>query len=128
MNKPLPLALAAACIYAVLAAIFIWHGASLTRQYHGFGSDPYESAWFLAWWPYAITHHLDPFFTKLIWYPYGASTLWITSVPLLAILFWPVTALGGPVLSYNLLMISAPPMPISARAVMSAPTDEVVAA
>jgi hypothetical protein len=110
MTRPLPQALAALLLYAALAALLIWHGASLTGQYSGFGADPYDGSWFLAWWPYAISHHLDPFFTRLIWYPYGVSTLWITSVPLLAVLAWPVTALAGPVLSYNLLMLTAPPL------------------
>ena len=112
MNRSSPRvqSLLALALYAVYGWAVIVHGASLTHQLSGMGSDPHDSPWFLAWWPYALTHHLDPFFTRLIWYPYGVSTLWITSVPLLALLFWPVTALAGPVLSYNLLIITAPPM------------------
>lgn len=86
------------------------HGASLTREISGTGSDPFDSVWFLSWWPYALTHHLDPFFTRLIWYPTGVSLLWVTSVPLLALLSWPITASFGPVLSYNLLIVTAPPL------------------
>lgn len=108
MTKAIPQALAALTLYAVLAALIMWHGASLTHQLSGAGSDPYDSTWFLAWWPYAATHHLDPFFTHLIWYPSGVSLLWITSVPLLSLLGWPVTALFGSVVTYNLLIITAP--------------------
>lgn len=86
----------------------MWHGASLTHELSGRGSDPYDSPWFLAWWPYAITHHIDPFFTRLIWYPVGVSLLWVTSVPLLSLLLWPVTVTCGAVLSYNLLIVTAP--------------------
>lgn len=101
-------ALAALLIYSLLAALLMVHGASLTHELSGAGSDPYDSSWFLTWWPYALTHHLDPFFTKLIWYPIGASLLWVTSVPLLSLLCWPLTAAFGPALTYNLLIVTAP--------------------
>ncbi len=107
-NPQSPRPLWALAIYLLLAAVFIWHGASLTHELSGEGADPYDSPWFLAWWPYALTHHLNPFFTRLVWYPTGVSLLWVTSVPLLAILGWPVTAWGGPVLTYNLYMLAAP--------------------
>ncbi len=101
-------ALAALLLYSLLASVLMLHGASLTHELSGAGSDPYESAWFLAWWPYALTHHIDPFFTRLIWYPIGASLLWVTSVPLLALLGWPLTSAFGPVLTYNLLIVTSP--------------------
>jgi hypothetical protein len=106
--KALPLAAAALLVYVLLSALFIWHGASLTHELSGIGSDPFDSTWFLAWWPYALTHHIDPFFTRLIWYPIGVSLLWVTSVPLLSLLGWPVTAAFGPVVTYNLLIVTAP--------------------
>jgi hypothetical protein len=101
-------ALGALLVYSLLAAALMWHGASLTHQLSGAGSDAYESTWFLAWWPYALTHHVDPFFTKLIWYPIGASLLWVTSVPLFSLLGWPITAAFGPVFTYNLLIVTSP--------------------
>lgn len=108
MSKAIPQAIAALVLYAVIAALVMVHGASLTHQLSGTGSDPYDSAWFLAWWPYALTHHLDPFFTRLIWYPSGVSLLWVTAVPLLSLLGWPITAVWGPVVTYNLLIITSP--------------------
>ena len=98
----------ALALYACLSAILIWHGASLTHQLSGAGSDPYAFVWFLAWWPHAFTHGLNPFFTKLIWYPSGVLLFWVTSIPLLSLLAWPVTALAGPVVTCNLLIITAP--------------------
>lgn len=108
MSKAIPQALAALAVYAVLSAIVMVHGASLTHELSGAGSDPYDSPWFLAWWPYALTHHLDPFFTKLIWYPSGVSLLWVTAVPLLSLLGWPITAAWGPALTYNLFIVTSP--------------------
>lgn len=99
---------AAFAVYTLLAALLLWHGASLTHQLSGAGGDPLDSPWFLAWWPYALTHHLNPFFTKVIWYPCGVSLLWITSVPLLAMLAAPLTLMAGPVLVYNLYVLTAP--------------------
>lgn len=98
----------ALAIYTMLGALLLWHGASLTHQLSGAGADPWDSPWFLSWWPYALTHHLDPFFTNLIWYPSGVSLLWVTSVPLLAVLAAPLTLAAGPVLAYNLYALTAP--------------------
>ena len=99
---------AALALYVLLSAVLIWHGASLTHQLSGAGSDPYDSVLFLDWWPYALTHGLNPFFTKLLWYPSGVSMLWVTSVPLLSLLGWPITASLGPVVTYNVIIITSP--------------------
>ncbi len=95
-------------LYAALSIGFIDHGVSITHHIAGQGSDPYAFVWFLAWWPWALTHHVNPFFTTLVWQPVGVSLCWITSVPFLAILGWPITALVGPVVTYNLYIILAP--------------------
>lgn len=100
--------LGALATYCLLSVTLVWQGASLTSQLSGFGSDPYDSPWFLAWWPYAVTHHLNPFFTKLVWYPIGVSLLWVTSIPLLAFLGWPLTASLGAPFTYNFYVLLAP--------------------
>ena len=64
---------AALALYALLAAIFIDHGESLTRNISGHGDDPLSFVWFLDWWPWAITHHIDPLFTNLLWQPAGLA-------------------------------------------------------
>jgi len=101
-------AFAAFLLYSLLAALLMVHGASLTHQLSGTGSDPFDSPWFLAWWPYALTHHLNPFYTKLIWFPSGVSLLWITAVPLLSLLGWPITAAYGAAVTYNLFIVTSP--------------------
>ncbi len=56
-------------IYQALA--ILWFGtpvlSDFTHTYIGKpGADPGTHMWFLAWWPYAIVHHLDPFITKVV--------------------------------------------------------------
>lgn len=98
----------AVLLYAATAFICLDHGASLTRNIATAGADPYNFIWFLKWWPWAIGHHVDPFHTDLVWHPAGIYTLWFASIPFLAALMLPATLLGGPVLSYNLLVILGP--------------------
>jgi len=98
----------ALCAYTLISCLFVDHGVSITRNLSGEGSDPYDSPWFLAWWPWAMTHHQNLLFTHLVWQPLGVSLLWITSIPALAILGWPITALWGPGVTYNVLVILAP--------------------
>jgi len=98
----------AVLVYAATACICLDHGASLTRNIAAPGADAYIFIWFLKWWPWAISHHLNPFHTNLVWQPQGIYTLWLTSVPLLAVLMLPATLLGGPVLSFNLLVMLGP--------------------
>ena len=80
----------------------------------GPGGDPVQFIWFLSWWPYALSHGLDPFQTHAIWSPSGVNLLWVTSVPGLSLLIWPLLHLAGPIASYNILMTLAPVLSASA--------------
>lgn len=60
--------------------------------------------WFLAYLPYALTHGAALFHTHLIDYPVGVNLADNTSVPVLGLLGWPVTAALGPVATFNLLL------------------------
>ena len=66
-------------------------------------TDPYGAVWFLTWTPFAITHGHTAFVTDYVNYPMGTNMMWQTWMPALAILLWPVTALGGAVLTDNLI-------------------------
>jgi hypothetical protein len=68
------------------------------------GADPFQMAWFLAWFPYAVTHGLNIFHTNLFDYPAGVNLADNTAVPLLGLLAWPITATLGPVASFNFLI------------------------
>ena len=71
------------------------------RDLIGYGHDPDQFVWMLAWWPHAILDGANPFVTHAVWWPQGTNLAWDTSIPGLALLAAPVTLLGGPVLAYN---------------------------
>ena len=98
--------LGALVLYAVLAIVIFdplspWTGDYLSRA--GIG-DPAQMVWFLAYTPHALVHGLNPFWTNLVNYPTGINLADNTSVPLLGLLAWPMTATLGPVSALNLLL------------------------
>jgi hypothetical protein len=101
-------ALLALLAYSVLSWLLLSQGAGLTTHVLGFGADPGLIMWFLAWWPWALTHHALALHTTLVWQPIGLNLAWTTSVPLLALLAAPVTLTAGPLAAFNLLTIAAP--------------------
>jgi hypothetical protein len=72
--------------------------------------DAAQSSWFLQWVPYAISHGHNPFFTQWINVPYGASLTQNTLMPLLGLIAAPITAIAGPVASFNVLAWLAFPL------------------
>jgi hypothetical protein len=68
------------------------------------GSDPFQMTWFLSWVPFALTHGQSLFHTNYIDYPTGVNLADNTSVPLLGVLGWPLTATLGPVAAFNFLV------------------------
>ena len=68
------------------------------------GSDPYQMVWFLAWVPYALGHGVALFHTNFLDYPTGINLADNTTVPLLGVLGWPITATLGPVATFNFLV------------------------
>jgi hypothetical protein len=110
--KRLPSALLALAIYQLIAVL--WFGVSVlgdfSHTYIGLqGSfDPGAHMWFLAWWPYAVSQHLNPFITKIVWAPSGFNLTWATSIPLPALIAAPITRVWGPVVTWNVLCLAAP--------------------
>jgi hypothetical protein len=76
--------------------------------------DPNFYTWSLRWWPYAISHGLNPLHTTEIGAPHDTSLAWVTSIPPLAVLALPVTVTAGPIAAFNLL--AAISLPVSAWA------------
>jgi len=74
----------------------------------GLFTDPQVFIWSFEWWPHAILHGENPFYTHAIWAPDGFNLAWATTVPGLAIAFAPVTLAFGPILSYNAACILMP--------------------
>ena len=82
-------------------------GFNLTHGYIGlYIHDQIQFIWTLYWWPYAISHHINPFFSTFIWHPYGTDlSIAPASVPGASFIALPITLVFGPVASYNILII-----------------------
>ncbi len=82
--------------------------SKLTTNVFMLGGDPESFIWYLGWWPFALTHHLNPLYSSAVWSPSGINLTWATSIPTLSLLCWPATSLLGPTFSWNLLNLLAP--------------------
>ena len=105
--------LAAFLLYVFVdAAIWGWHVLGrLGSSYVGFGhADATLYSWVLTWWPYAISHGLNPLFTRMAWAPGGADMAWVTCLPGPGLAMAPVTVTVGPIVSSNILALLAPPL------------------
>ncbi|HEX6492035.1 MAG TPA: hypothetical protein VF112_00915 [Candidatus Dormibacteraeota bacterium] len=94
--------------YAALAVALLsstWFAGE--SRWVGVETDPPLFMWYLRWTPYALTHGHTPLLTTHLQYPQGANLMWNTSIVVPALLLWPVTALLGPVTSYNVLATGA---------------------
>jgi hypothetical protein len=103
-------ALGAFLLYLAVSFLFFGRGlvGHFSTWYIGRGPDSPAFIWYLAWWAYAATHHVDPFLTKLLFAPVGVNLAWATTVPLAGWLSAPITCAFGPVVTYNVLSLLAP--------------------
>ena len=85
------------------------------RQYW---TDPQFYAWSMRWWPYAVSHGINPLYSNQIGAPQGYDLAWASTTPSVDLLMWPVTAAFGVLVSYNFVLLLVPP--ISAWAAFAA--------
>lgn len=102
-------------IYMLLSLIYFSHGYSPSSLFMPSSDDLYREdqtafLWFLNWWPFALIHNENPFISHFVWQPLGFNMLWAASIPTLAIVAWPVTAVFGPLVSFNFLYLVTPPL------------------
>src|SRR6185437_15538382 len=71
-------------------------------------SVPTAFMWALKWWPHALVHLQNPLTSYDIWTPQGLDLARATSVPIAALVVSPLTALFGPVVTFNILSILGP--------------------
>jgi hypothetical protein len=95
-------------LYLGISFCFFGRFVDFRANYIGEGNDPLAYVWFLNWWPWAITHALNPMISHYVWYPEGFNMTWAGSMPVGALGIWPVTSWLGPVVSYNVLMLLSP--------------------
>ncbi len=72
--------------------------------------DPNFYVWSWRWWPYAISHGLNPLYSRQIGAPAGFDLAWTTTAPAVAVILAPVTAAFGPITSANLTLLLAAPV------------------
>ena len=77
------------------------------RQYW---TDPNFYTWAMQWWPYAVTHGINPLYSTQVGAPHGYDLAWATTTPSVGLLMWPVTAAVGIVASFNLTLLLMPPV------------------
>jgi hypothetical protein len=97
-------------IYSALAALLGRH--TLAHMATGCAcseiSDAWEVTWPFAWFPHALTHGLNPWYTHAMWNPPGLNAAGITSIPLPAMVLAPVTWLWGALVASNVANLGAP--------------------
>ncbi|MHB8491859.1 MAG: hypothetical protein ACYDA6_06570 [Solirubrobacteraceae bacterium] len=64
--------------------------------------------WSLGWWPHALAHGLNPFFSTYVWTPAGANLARSATIPTASLALAPVTALFGLLVSYNVVSVASP--------------------
>jgi len=97
--------LAATGLYLLLSLILFRRALFSAHSAIGIRSDPYLFQWHLAWVAHAMSHGTNPLFSTYIAAPGGENLMYASSVPLAGLVLWPVTSLGGTLLSYNVLVV-----------------------
>ncbi len=80
-------------------------GEVLTQQW-GI-PDCSQWVWFYAWWPYAISHLINPMMSYKAWAPTGQNLGLAVSTPFTALIYAPITYLFGPIVTYNASILLA---------------------
>ena len=92
-------------IYTLVAlAIFSSAWTDPAGSWIGSPKDPRLFIWYLGWIPHELSQGHNPLFADFLSYPHGTNLMWNTSMIFPALLLWPVTALFGPVVAYNVLI------------------------
>lgn len=100
-------------IYLALSMMFFGRGLVghfTTRHVGKAVGDPGQFAWFLQWVAHAAAHRLNPFYTNLVWAPATLNLAWTTWIPLMGLMLAPVTKALGPVVSLNVMLLTALPL------------------
>ena len=64
--------------------------------------------WSFAWWAHALGTWTNPFVSGQLYAPVGVNLAWTPSAPAIALVFSPLTALVGPIASYNVAGVLLP--------------------
>ena len=105
-SAPVLTTVGVAAVYLALACLVYWPVSPLDAHHvvKCACSDSVQQTWFLQWVPFALSHGHDPLFSTYLNAPAGVNLGVNTSMPLLGLLGWPVTAWLGPVAAFNALL------------------------
>jgi hypothetical protein len=78
-----------------------------TRRWVGQPGDPMKFMDFLAWYPFALGHGLNPLLDTFVNLPRGSNMMWDTTMPFVALVLWPVTVTFGAILGFNVALTGA---------------------
>lgn len=65
--------------------------------------DQVDQIWFIEWAEYALAHLYNPFFSSWQGYPVGLNVVVDTSMLFVGVVFSPITAVFGPVVTWNVV-------------------------
>ena len=97
-------------LYLVLSLFIwskLWTGHLTSTATCGCG-DSSLFTWFINWPAYAISHGLNPLYTKTLYYPAGVNLLASTSELAIGVVLAPITWIFGPVASLNAALTLSP--------------------
>lgn len=94
-------------LFVLLAEVFLLPGSFRLRQaLIGYPGDSFQHAWFLWHFARVVSHGRNPYFTDLIFYPNRVNLAWSTLDPLASLLALPFSLAAGPVVAYNISLIT----------------------
>lgn len=101
-----PVAICLALYLACTVVLFGWSDPLVAGRVVGpLGElpDQTQQIWFIGWAEYALAHLQNPFFSSWQGYPIGFNVVDVPSILALGVVFSPITALFGPVVTWNVL-------------------------
>ena len=104
-RRPGLLALLGYLAVGMLLTVSAW--SDPTRHWVGHPGDTMTFMQFLAWYPFALGHGLNSFLDTYVNLPRGSNMMWATTVPLVSVALWPVTAVFGAIATYNVALAGA---------------------
>ena len=105
----------ALAVYLGIGFILFWPVWSAGAATHvQVGGDQWRNVWFAQWTVNAIGHGHNPLYSNAANYPGGVNVLINAGAPLISVLFSPVTAVWGPMATFNIASTLA--LPLSATA------------
>jgi hypothetical protein len=94
-------------IFSLFVWSKLWTGHPTATATCGCG-DSSLFTWFLNWPAYAISHGLNPLYTKTFYYPHGVNLLASTSQLAIGVVLAPITWIFGPVATLNVALTLSP--------------------